>query len=48
MYDNSGDEANEKLYGNKNNDTFCKNYEFLNESCKSIKQNSSVEREFQV
>jgi len=32
---------------NKNNETFCKYQELLNESkCSSFKQNSSVEKEF--
>ncbi len=45
--DNSAsvDEDNDKNPMNKNNDTFCK-YLKLNESTKSIKQNSSVERDF--
>ena len=32
---------------NKNNDTFCKFQESLHESIKSIKQNSSAEREYE-
>ena len=31
---------------NKNNDTFCKFQDYLNVSIKSLKQNSSVERDF--
>jgi len=47
MYDNSGESENENNANNKNNDTFCMFKELLNESTtKSIKQNSSVERDF--
>ena len=31
---------------NKNNDTFCKFQDYLNVSIRSLKQNSSVERDY--